>query len=453
MRRRLTALAVVLGGLVVVYIIAVVPSSAAKAPAGQMAAVTSVVRACGPSARLSVAAAPASGAAAGAATVTAVGGSGAKTTTLTAPRSTSLVSAPSATAATEVSASGAMAEGLDADQASAAGLAEVRCADPGSDLWFVGTGQAAGASSVRLYLINTDSLAATVNVTITTDAGEVNTDAYSGITVPPHQTITESLTAAVTGSQVIALNVVSVAGRVGAAVFEGLPSSGLWLPGTAAPSTHVIIPGLAAASSAARLFIAVPGQTNASIRVTALSPQGPFQPFGSTPVSGSASAASEFSLSSLGAGADAIELTSSVPIVASVQVPGTGLGAVASAVAPVSQQSVVAGNPARGGYSTSVLLTAPGGSARVAVSTIPATSQATDVTVRSDRTLSVPVAVPSGAGGSFAVVVTPLAGSGPVYAARVVTSGGAVASIIPLVSALTSVALPAVSNSYTAVIP
>lgn len=451
MRRRLIALGVVLGVLLVVYIVATVSPSATRAPTGQMTAVTSVVRACGPSARLSLVAAPASGDTAGAATLSAVGGN--KTTTLTAPRSASLISAPSGTTATEVSASGAMAEGLDAEQASTSGVGEVRCTDPGSDLWFVGTGQAAGASSIRLYLINTDALAATVNVLITTDSGAVSTEAFSGITVPPHQTVTESLTAAVDGSQVVALNVISTAGRVAAAVLEGSPGSGTWLPEAAAPSTSVIIPGLSAASSEARLFIAVPGQTNASVSVTALSPQGRLKPFGSTLVSASASAASEFALSSLGAGTDAIELTSDVPITAAVLVPGIGIGTVTSAVAPVSQQSVVAGNPVRGGYSTRVLVSAPGASARVAVSTIPATSPATDVTVRSGRTVSIPVAVPSGARGTFAVVVTPLAGSGPVYAARVITSGGAVDSIIPLVSALTSVTLPAVSNSYTAVMP
>jgi len=450
-RRRLVALAAVLAALIVVYVIASVPPSAITTPTGQVTAVSSVVRACAPSGKLAVTAVPASGDETGSATLSAVAGRGTETT-LTTPLATSLVSAPSASAATEVSASGAMAEGLAAEQANAAGIGEVRCTDPGSDLWFVGTGQAAGASAIKLYLVNTDALAATVNITIMTDSGMVDDAAVSGITVPPDQSVTESLAPAVTGSEVVALNVVAVAGRVAAAVYEGPAGSGTWLPEASAPSTSVIIPGLSAASSAARLFVAVPGETNATVRVTALTPQGRFQPFGSTAISASASAASEFSLSSLGTSASAIELTSDVPITAAVLVSGTGLGAVTSAVAPVSEQGVVAGNPTAGGYATSVLVSAPDATARVAISTIPATSS-TDVTVPSGRTMSISVAAPKGTKGSFAVVVTPLAGSGPVYAARVVTSGSTVDSIIPLASALTSVTLPAVRNSYTAVLP
>jgi hypothetical protein len=50
-------------------------------------------------------------------------------------------------------------------------------------------------------------------------------------------------------------------------------------------------------------------------------------------------------------------------------------------------------------------------------------------------------------------VVTPLAGSGPVYAARVLTIGGSVRSILPVASSLTWVALPPVHSSLTAALP
>jgi hypothetical protein len=351
-----------------------------------------------------------------------------------------------------------MAEGLAAEQANTAGISTVRCSDPGSDLWFAGTGQGAGAAHIMLYLINTDSLPATVTVALMTDSGMVQDSTFSGITVPAHQTAEESLTAALRGSEVVSVHVQASAGRVAAAVWEGTTgdASGSWLPQTTAPETSVVIPGLSAASSAARLFIVVPGGGNAQVKVAALTPQGRYLPFGPNPVSAPASAASEFALSSLGAGTAAIELTSNVPITAAVLVPGTGLGAVTSAVAPVTQQGVVAGNPAGAGYTTSLLLSAPGAAARVAVSTVPGSGAATDVTVAAGHTVSVTVRVPKGARRTFAVVLTPLAGSGPVYAARVVTSGGAsgtVASVIPVVSAPTTVQLPPVRESYTAVQP
>jgi hypothetical protein len=55
-------------------------------------------------------------------------------------------------------------------------------------------------------------------------------------------------------------------------------------------------------------------------------------------------------------------------------------------------------------------------------------------------------------------VITPLAGSGPIYAARVVTTGAgglsaSVASLLPVPSALTVVTLSPARNTYSAVLP
>jgi hypothetical protein len=65
---------------------------------------------------------------------------------------------------------------------------------------------------------------------------------------------------------------------------------------------------------------------------------------------------------------------------------------------------------------------------------------------------------PPGQRQPFAIVVTPQAGSGPLYAVRAVTAGSGglsapVASLLPVASALTSITLPPVRNSYTAVLP
>ena len=67
-----------------------------------------------------------------------------------------------------------------------------------------------------------------------------------------------------------------------------------------------------------------------------------------------------------------------------------------------------------------------------------------------------PVTAPKEAkhGSVFAVVITPLPGSGPVYAARVETQGqSTVVSIIPAASALTMISLLPVRDSYDAVYP
>jgi hypothetical protein len=76
--------------------------------------------------------------------------------------------------------------------------------------------------------------------------------------------------------------------------------------------------------------------------------------------------------------------------------------------------------------------------------------------VRAGHTLMTPVTPPPGAkrGTAFAIVITPLAGSGPLYAARVETQNqSTVVSIIPAASALTTISLPPVRDSYDAISP
>ena len=54
---------------------------------------------------------------------------------------------------------------------------------------------------------------------------------------------------------------------------------------------------------------------------------------------------------------------------------------------------------------------------------------------------------------TFAVVVTPQAGSGPVYVGRFIASGGVIRSILPVTSALTWVPLAPARDSLDAVRP
>jgi len=109
------------------------------------------------------------------------------------------------------------------------------------------------------------------------------------------------------------------------------------------------------------------------------------------------------------------------------------------------------------------VLSAPASAARVRLTEIaPASRGGASVTVsqvvsvKAGRTLVTPVTAPRGAKhrSAFALVITPLAGSGPVYAARVETQDqNTIVSIIPAVSALTTISLPPVRDSYTAISP
>ena len=302
-------------------------------------------------------------------------------------------------------------------------------------------------------------------MTILTDTGQQNGLA-NAITVAPNQVVAENVSPYVHGAQAVALHVQTSSGQVAASVWEGAGAgSGAWLPQAAAPSTTLVIPGLTVASSAARLFVTVPGATDAKVKVVAYTPAGAVTQFDTAlPVQASAAATTPVTLSSLGASAAGLELTSNVPIVAGVLVPGAGIGSFTTAAAPVTEQGVVAGNPATRGLTVGLLLTAPGGAATASVSVIAADGTVTspaalqDVTVAAGHTLAVAVPRPSGRRQPFAIVLTPSSGSGPLYAARVVTSGtgglsAEVTSLLPVQSALTQITLPPVQNSYTAVLP
>jgi hypothetical protein len=498
MTRRIGLSGAVLLALALVYVIAwrTQPGpahAAAQAAASQTVAVTTVDRSCPPpapgsgQAHIAMIAMPSSGARAatagrahgtaqsGTATLSAV--QAATTTgrqpsakpvpeTASAPGVLTTVSAPQADSfgGTQIVATGPMAAGFEAEQATAGGLGAVACTHPSSDMWFVGTGQEAGASTIQLYLMNTGTMAASADVTILTDAGP-QSGLNDGITVPPHQYVLEEIAPLVRGSAALALQVQTSTGQVAASVWEGSGSAGAWLPQASAPATQVIIPGLIAASSAARLFITVPGAGNANVKVTALTTQGKFLPFGSSGVNSPAAAASEFTLSSLGASASAIELSSSVPITAGVLVPGNGIGSFTAAVAPVTEQGIVAGNPVGGGLTVGLVLSAPAGAVRASVAVVPTQRQGQApqgtsqlATVAAGHTVAVAVRPTRGDDQPFAIVVTPQAGSGPLYAARVVVSGGnglsgPLASVLPVPSALTAVTLPPTRDSYAAILP
>jgi hypothetical protein len=208
--------------------------------------------------------------------------------------------------------------------------------------------------------------------------------------------------------------------------------------------------------TAASLFLVVPGSSDAKVNVVAITPQGRYTLFGSQPIDVPAQSASDVQLTPLGGSAAGLQITSNVPVTAAVLVPGSGLGTFTAATGLISEQAVIAGNSTSGGAAAEVALTAPAATARVRLAEIAAGGQAAQVlTVQSGRTLVVPVKAAPGVkhGTPFTVVITPLPGSGPVYAARIQTQAQNVVSIISATSALTTVGLPPVRDSYTAISP
>src|SRR6185437_3515015 len=127
--------------------------------------------------------------------------------TLPAAKATGKQATTQAVQGWSVAGGGAMAQGLEAELTQHSGLASVRCAEPGSDLWFIGPGQQNGGSQVQVDLMNVDSTAASVDVSVINDGGQIQAGGDNGITVPPHQTVTESLSSVARGSSVLAIEV------------------------------------------------------------------------------------------------------------------------------------------------------------------------------------------------------------------------------------------------------
>ncbi|MGO8961452.1 MAG: DUF5719 family protein [Streptosporangiaceae bacterium] len=361
-----------------------------------------------------------------------------------------------------ISATGAMAQGLEVEQTGPAGLVTAQCGAPGTSFWFVGPGQSSTAN-IDLYLMNTDSQPADAQVSMLTDVNKgapLLGNADNGITVPPHSMIVQSLSTLLRSSKVIALNVSTSVGRVVAAVRESRSGKddGSWLPPTGAPARTLVIPGLPRDSGPHDLFIAVPGEATAQVKLTAVTTRGSYQPTGGTGIALLGGSAVEIPLSSLSSVSGSLKVSANVPVTAALMIPGGPAGspgALAASASPLFEQGVLADNPARSAGQTEVILSAPGKAATVRITEATVTAAAsppgTVVTIKAGASVLVRVGAPAGAKVSaFTVVVAPLSGSGPVYASRVSTVGRVVRSVLPVSSAPTAVQLLPVQESLSA---
>lgn len=378
------------------------------------------------------------------------------------PGSTPQVSTQAGRGGVEVVASGAMAQGLQVEQTGPGGLSTAQCGTPGTDFWFAGPGQAI-AGTVEVYLMNSGSQPADARITVLTDVTKgppLLANADSGITVPPHGMVVQSLSRLLQSSKVVALNVTTSVGQVTAAVRESRSAAhdGSWLPATGSPARHLVIPGLPGTAGSRELYIAVPGGSSAEVKVAAVTEKGSYQPTGGGGIALLGGSAVTIALPSLGGIAGAVSVTSTVPVVAAMLIPGGPAGAsgtVLAAAGAIEQQGVLAVNPARTAGTTQLVLSAPAKAARVRIGTAtasaPATGSGTIVTIKAGTSLVVsPRPQNDSKASAFSLVLTPLSGSGPVYAARVISVHGTLQSILAVPSSLTWIAFPPVRDSIAA---
>ena len=364
-----------------------------------------------------------------------------------------------------VSAVGGMAQGLEVEQTGPGGVVTAQCDAPGTSFWFVGPGQAV-ASTIELYLMNPGSQPADASVSALTDVTKgppLLGNADNGITVPPHGIVVQSLGRLLQSSKVIALNVATTVGQVVAAVRESKSAGrdGGWLPPTGAPARHLVIPGLPSTAGTRDLYIAVPGTAAANVKITAVTARGSYEPTGGTGIDLLGGSAVSIPVPSLGGVSGAIAITASVPVTATMEMRGGqdgAPGALAVSGTPIVEQGVVADNPARAAGSTELVLSAPQKAASVRITTATSSvsavgQQGTVVPINAGSSVVVREGLARGAKTDmFALVVTPLSGSGPVYAGRVIRTGGSVQSILPVPASPTWISFPAVQESLSAIL-
>ncbi len=206
----------------------------------------------------------------------------------------------------------------------------------------------------------------------------------------------------------------------------------------------------------------MPGAAAARVTVTAVTPRGSYQPTGGSRIPLLGRTTTGVSLPALSGFAGSIKISANVPVTAVLEVsggPAGAPGAFISGSAAITEQGVVAASPAGAAGTTEIVLSAPQQAASVRITqAVPGKAltgqpgQVVHIPAKSATRIRLKLHKKAANASLIAVVVTPLTGSGPVYAARVAISGGAVVIVLPVNSSPTRIDLPSVRQSLVRVL-
>ena len=354
-----------------------------------------------------------------------------------------------------------------ADQGAARGIAGLACAAPGTDSWFVGGGATAGRTTV-VTLANPEDDAAQVDVLLYGPKGPVVAPGGRGVVVPAKAQVRLELARLAPGVAAFAVHVQVRAGRVSAAVndreADGLTAEGTdWVPVTRSPGRELVVPGVPAGVSKVVLSVLAP-ESDATVGLRILSPDGGFVPAGSESVDAAAGQLVQVDVTAaLSKAAGSLVLRSDTPVVAGVRYllpasDGGGDFAYAAAAPVLTGPAAVSGLSDAGGLGTSLVIASVGKPSRLTLTTVPATGGAgtsREVTVPADTTIVAALAPPV-AGAVFNVVVTPVGDGGQVYVARVSARRTTTATFVtgyPLAPVRATLVVPQASADLAAALP
>jgi len=337
-------------------------------------------------------------------------------------------------------ATGAVAPGFAASQttrilgdANTRSLAGTACPQAGTEFWFAGTGSTEDRVAY-LYLVNPENASARVDIELFGDNGPVEGSNLDAIVLPPGGREQKLLQVVAPPEERLVVHVIARVGRVVAGLHDSLtdgmqPRGADWIPGVTGARNRVIVPAVPGGKGERTLYLFVPGDEGALARIKLVGKNGTFSPAPDK----NAGALDTIALEgnrvkqvSLGNVANrepfGVLIDADRPVVATLRV-GTGDSppdiAYLAATEPLGGPSVVADARNDGKMTTKLVFTAPDGPAKVQVVTLVKGEEPTEFReVEIGAGLSQEVSL-SKIKGSFAIVITPMPGSGPVYASRV----------------------------------
>lgn len=360
--------------------------------------------------------------------------------------------APGAGGASLATASRALAPGFAASMTTRStvddlrGLSGTACVSPGTDFWFVGSGAVVGQRG-RIYLTNTESVPAVVDVTLYGPTGVIEAPSGRGVIVAAGAQKILKLDALAPDVTRFGIHAQVRQGRVSAAVRDqqvsGLTPRGAdWVPAAMAPRRRLVMPGVVVGAGERRLQIVVPGDSDAIVRVRLMGSSGSFVPSGLDVVEARAGRVTELDLEPLTGGSPvALQLTADQPVTAGLlsrtdggpgKLTDVAYTAAAPALTPSAPGVVPSLRGSAGGVAvhSKVMLAASGAAARVEVAVLPpATGTTKTVTVPAGSQVTVDAADMSTAK-DFAVSLRPLAGSGPVAASSEISEADATGPMV-----------------------
>jgi hypothetical protein len=363
------------------------------------------------------------------------------------------------------------------------GLASENCTSPDTEFWFVGLGTDSTPFAM-LNLVNTDTVAASVTVTMYTASGALDTsDAQSlqGLTIPAGSEksyLANTLDSQKQGAP-YAMHVVVSAGRVSASVLDWDDNGkGRDFIGSQKSSTALVFPGIPQQEDNEKVQLSLLSPNGAASVVLRWVGKSTIPPAVSSEFSGNLAqgkvttvdlsqvpTAGEFAAlevcGSNSANDQCLPVTSNgtvVPIVGEVKITqsdGNGQDtAYTNPVQALSGDGIVADTSSSlpsvvtltntGSQTAQVKLTETGSGSN-------STPTSNTVSVPPGSTVGSTLTAPKGSS-SYALTVTPLSGAQDVYAARIEGTGSQI-TIQPLITAAESVTIPAVGQDASGLVP